>query len=59
MKNLEELHLNYILFTENKNMKYVTQKDRKHTLLLATNVPSSKKSGWRRMPLRRTLRYAQ
>ena len=25
-------------------MKYVTQKDRKHTLLLATNVPSSKNS---------------
>jgi len=25
-------------------MKYVIQKDRKYTLLLATNVPSSKKS---------------
>jgi len=34
---LKDLHFKYPLFKENKNMKYVTQKDVKHTLLLATN----------------------
>jgi len=47
--NFERLHFYHPLFKENKNMKYVTQKDRKHTLLLATNVPSSNFFGWRRM----------
>ena len=42
---MKELHLKYPLFKENKNLKYVTQKDCKHTLLLATNVTSSKKFG--------------
>ena len=47
--NFERIALLLPLFTKIKNMKYVTQKDQKHTLLLVTNVPSSEKSGWRRM----------
>ena len=44
---LKELQFKYTLFKENKNMKYITLKDRKHTFQLATNVPSSKICGWR------------
>jgi len=47
--NFERIALQLPPFYGIKDMKYVTQKDRKHTLLLATNVPSSKKSGWRQI----------
>jgi len=49
--NFERIALQIPSFLENKYMKYITQKDRKHTLLLVTNlnVPSSKKFGWRRV----------
>jgi len=46
---LKDLHFKYPLFKENKNMKYVTQKDVKHSLLLATNPqknPADTKKIW-------------
>ena len=39
-----ESHFKYPLFKEKKNMEFVTQKDRRRTLLFATNVPFSKKN---------------
>jgi len=39
--NFERIALQIPFFLENKYMKCITQKDRKHTLLLATNVPAS------------------
>ena len=42
--NFERIALLIPSFLENNWIKYITAKDRKHTLLLATNVPSWKKS---------------
>jgi len=42
--NFERIALQIPSLLKNKYMKFITQKDRKHTVLLAANVTSSKKS---------------